>query len=617
MKGRLSQIIHLIKNKAVNRTIRMELTVMFILMALFPAFFFNIFYAKKINMFIDEKVNAYNTKIIKQVSGKLDLILSQAKTSMKQVVYYIVTSNLQEDIEFKSPLETIDYKRKTAEILNIIKKTFPSTAGIYVISSYGNIFTTNWNYDSVKLLSQDWLRSAPEEPENNQFMYETCHYADYDLDTPGGARVVSFAETISGYGNHRGKIIVQIDIKYEDLRNIIETLDIGKEGLVFIVNGQNELVYYPNLEYLNRNVTEVTYKGIKLGRLNYCANIQKIKDIYFLSQPIGNTSWKIVYATLPSGKILEQFKKENRISLVMMAVWALLSAVLALLLSKSILEPINKIIKTMSKVGEGDFNISLPKIHNRDLQVLVNSFDKMVERINTLMKNLVEKETEKTRTELKALQAQINPHFLYNTLEVIRGIARANRVYTIAEIAKALALLFRYSINRDNESVMIKEEIEHVKNYIKIQKYRYGDKFTIEYQIEPELEECRIPKFIIQPLIENALYHGIETKIGQGRIVIAIFRLQESTDACIKISDDGVGMPQTYVDFLNWKMGCASTDRVTEAKVDEDAAPFKVGIGIINVNTRVKLNYGDRYGLKVSSVEHGGTTIEMIIPINY
>jgi two-component system sensor histidine kinase YesM len=612
MKFRFYQIIEYIKNRIVNRTIRLELTVMFILMALLPAVFFNVFYTTKINTFIDEKVNTYNTEIIKQVSGKLDIILSQAKTSMKQVVYYIVTSNLQENIEFKSPIETIDLKRKTSEILNVIKKSFSSIAGIYAIGSYGNIFATNWNYDSVKLLSQDWFQSVSGAKSNNQFMDETCQFADYDLDTMGGYRVVSFAETISGYGSHRGRITVQIDIKYEDIRKIIETLEISKDGLVIVVNGQNKLVYHPDLDYLNKDLAEVTYRGVKFGWLNSQLNIQKLNGIYFLSQPIGNTAWRIIFATAPSRKILKQFQNENRISLLMMAIWVLISAILALLLSKSILEPINKIIKTMKNVGEGDFNLNLPKINNRDLQVLVNSFDKMVAKINSLMKNLVEKETEKTRTELKALQAQINPHFLYNTLEVIRGIARANKVYTIAEIAKALALLFRYSINRDNDAVMIKEELEHIRNYIKIQKYRYGDKFEIEFLIEPELEECRIPKFIIQPLIENALYHGIETKNGHGKITVEIFRLKEANDACIRVIDDGIGMSQSYVNFLNEKLENEQNEIGKEAE-----EPFKVGIGILNVNTRIKLNYGGKYGLKVFSGENEGTRIEMVIPVTF
>jgi two-component system sensor histidine kinase YesM len=612
MKCIFSKIINLIKDKAVNRTIRLDLTLMFILMSLFPAIFFNIFYSKKIDMFIDEKVNVYNTEIIKQVSGKLDLILSQAKTSMKQVVYYIVTTNLQEDIEYKSPLETIDSKRKTDEIFNVIKKSFPSIAGIYAIGSYGNIFSTNWNYDSVKLLSQDWLRSVPEGMENNKFMYGICHYADYDLDNMGGFRVLSFAETISGYGNHRGKIIVQIDIKYEDIKKIIETLDIGEDGLVFIVNDADEIIYYPNMEYLNKNLSEVTFKGIKLDRLNGYSKVQKIKDIYFLNQPIGNTSWRIVFATVKDEKILEQFKNKNKISLFMMAIWVLISVVLALLLSKSILEPINKITKTMSKVGEGDFDLNLPKVRNKDLQILVSSFDKMVEKINSLMKNLVEKETEKTRMELKALQAQINPHFLYNTLEVIRGIARSKKVYTIAEISKSLSLLFRYSINKDNESVMLKEEIEHIKNYIKIQKYRYGDKFDIDFLIDEELEKCLIPKFIIQPLIENALYHGIEMKNGPGKIIIEVFRLENGSDACIKVIDNGVGMPESYVNFLNNAM---KNEKKSSEKGGEDS--FKLGVGILNVNARVKLNYGAKYGLKVSSVENVGTKIELMIPVNF
>ena len=260
----------------------------------------------------------------------------------------------------------------------------------------------------------------------------------------------------------------------------------------------------------------------------------------------------------------------------------------------------------MKKVGEGQLDISVPEFNNKDLQILSSSFNTMISKVNVLMKIIVEKESERINAQFKAFQAQINPHFLFNTLQVVRTIAMDNNVKSIADIAKSLAKMFRYSINRDNEIVTIGEEIEHVRNYISIQKYRYGEKFDVEYDLDDDVCKYKIIKFIIQPLIENAIYHGIETKRGRGHLRITA-RKHENT-VIVKVIDDGIGIPEDKVNNINRAF------QGFEYK-EEKQEHGSIGIGITNVDSRIKLYYGKNYGLKIESSENSGTMVQITIPV--
>ena len=211
--------------------------------------------------------------------------------------------------------------------------------------------------------------------------------------------------------------------------------------------------------------------------------------------------------------------------------------------------PLQKLVQSMERAGDGGFEKVTTRSRNVEIQTLVHSFNAMTQRIESLMASNVEKETEKTNAQLKALEAQINPHFLYNTLETIRSIARQNGIVSIAEMCKSLADMFRYSISRGKESVTLGEEIHHVRNYMNVQKYRYGDKIAFEVLVDDELLQYRTIKLILQPIVENAIFHGLETKRGQGRILLSAYQEQESI--YINIVDDGLGMEIEKAALLN------------------------------------------------------------------
>jgi two-component system sensor histidine kinase YesM len=214
----------------------------------------------------------------------------------------------------------------------------------------------------------------------------------------------------------------------------------------------------------------------------------------------------------------------------------------------------------------------------------------------------------KKQAEINYLQSQINPHFLYNTLESIRGQAMVEGVDQIAEMTEALANFFRYSISRKGNMVTMEEEIKIVDNYLIIQQYRFNNKFNVTKILgeATEVLEYYLPKLTIQPIVENAIYHGLETKIGKGNITIRVTITGERM--IIHIVDDGIGMPQDKLDVLNMSLnsGEDSNERINSKMT---------GIALINVNRRIKLNFGEKYGITVFSTLGFGTDVEIVLPL--
>lgn len=214
------------------------------------------------------------------------------------------------------------------------------------------------------------------------------------------------------------------------------------------------------------------------------------------------------------------------------------------------------------------------------------------------------------QAQIDALQTQINPHFLYNTLEEIRGLALIKDENDIASMTEALALMFRYSISQDNKNVTFEQELRNLENYILIQKFRFSDKFTLRYELDKSdeaLMNYRLPKLTIQPIVENAIQHGLNTMDEGGLITIKAVPTQNRL--LIRISDNGIGMPADLLEQLNHKLenSAAEDSQISTAE--------KTGIALINVNLRIKLTYGVQYGLFVSSTPNVGTTVEISLPL--
>ncbi|HCW54671.1 MAG TPA: two-component sensor histidine kinase, partial [Clostridium sp.] len=276
----------------------------------------------------------------------------------------------------------------------------------------------------------------------------------------------------------------------------------------------------------------------------------------------------------------------------------LLFIVIYIFYLKRIFNPINSLIENMG--ANIEYNLSYKFLYNKndEIGILINSYNKMKSRINDLININYKTKIEQKELELKQLQNQINPHFIYNTLESIHMMAEINDDYETSIMAEYFGAIIRYSMNRKINTVKLKDEIAIIDNYIYLQKIRFDDLFTITNLISEDVLNCEIIKMIIQPLIENSINHGLSECSENGKIIIQSFVIDGNL--ILTISDNGIGMDEKTLKSLN-------------DYINGKNEAFK-GIALRNINKRLKLNYGNEYGLEVCSVKDKGTSISITLP---
>lgn len=292
-------------------------------------------------------------------------------------------------------------------------------------------------------------------------------------------------------------------------------------------------------------------------------------------------------------------------------------AVITLLYLLAVLLPESKAKLLLKKLGQVRNEGELAKLRRG----LTGDAAEFVNKISIISQKEYRIEESKRQAEYLALQSQINPHFLYNTLEAIRGDALSSGMSAVSEMTEALGTFFRYSVSGGQALVTLEDELGNVENYFLIQRYRFGDRLSYAVRNEDNVLDCAIPKLTLQPIIENAIYHGIECKLGPGRIDIIIEPTQSRL--IINVIDDGVGIGEDTLNYLNGAMNPRFPDMTEEGEAQgngpgaEAGGPGRVssGIGLINVNNRIKLIFGDDYGLRISSALGVGTDVEITLPL--
>ncbi|MCR5214402.1 MAG: sensor histidine kinase [Eubacterium sp.] len=272
-------------------------------------------------------------------------------------------------------------------------------------------------------------------------------------------------------------------------------------------------------------------------------------------------------------------------------------------LSHRITEPITELVNVTERFAGGDFTVSCELDSNDEMENLADSFNSMVKEIENLIEDIHKEQEIAKDAELRLLQEQINPHFLYNTLDAIVWAAEAGENQKAIQIIKELSSFFRISLSKGESQITIKNEREHVKNYLEIQRYRYQDILDYEIDINDDILDYHIQKLTLQPIVENALYHGIKNKRGGGRIRVEGY-LDENNDKEIvfKIIDNGIGMEEEDLDKLR---------RIISGNIVMDD---QAGFGMANVEKRIEMMYGSEYGIKVDSKYQEGTTVTVRIP---
>jgi len=392
--------------------------------------------------------------------------------------------------------------------------------------------------------------------------------------------------------------IEKISILESNIKDIIMKANITRNGVVYIQNSEGSIICCSNTDMLKKfNLKESISKKLAQENTSWYTMAVGKERFTITLQNIKNTDWTMITA-IPYSEILSQSNKIRNLMLVLMLVVGVIAYAVAYIISASTTKRISLLTKEMIKVQEGELNVSISSRSQDEIGQLMNSFNFMVKKFNILVEEQYKNDKEIKNAELKALQSQINPHFLYNTLDLINWKAIDNDVPEITEITQSLAKFYKLSLSNGKDIVSIRDEIKHVITYVKIQNMRFDNQINFILDISEEIYKYSIIKIILQPILENSILHGIlENRDKQGGIIKLTGRLENDTILLI-VQDDGVGMTK---------------ERVAELLMDTGTIKNH-GYGVRNINDRIKLCYGQRYGLTYYSSLGEGTLVEVRIP---
>ena len=417
--------------------------------------------------------------------------------------------------------------------------------------------------------------------------------------------VISLSRLVYKTGTTETIGVLLVDLNYDVINRICSSIQLGKRGYVFIVDKNGEIVYHPQQQLIYGHLKKENIQQIVKSTQNYFAADNVEADKFYSIETMPVIGWKVVGVNYRD----ELVENRDRIRQTY-AFWGLtffsISILLSLFIAQRISRPIRQLRNSMRQVEQGNFNIRTDIQSSNEIGELGRDFNIMVVEIEKLLLRITEQQELKRKSELKALQMQINPHFLYNTLDSIIWMAEAGKQQDVIAMSSALARLFRLSISKGKEIIDIGSEVEHVRNYLTIQKIRYKDKLDYRIEVPDEIKTYKTVKIILQPLVENAIYHGIKNKDGPGLIIIGGIKNQSMIELFVR--DDGVGMDEKTLHLLLERLKSNENIQPSESNF------LHSGLGVHNVDERIKLYFGPNYGLHYESSEDVGTTVRILLP---
>ena len=389
------------------------------------------------------------------------------------------------------------------------------------------------------------------------------------------------------------QVFVAIDFKFSSIAKYIDKVSIGQRGYCYIVNSKGQIIYHPQQQMLFSGLKEENTSEIS----ELSDGIHRKKDNIYNISSLDSCNWKIVGVSF-NDEITQAVKSQVVVGLIFALFFsAFMSAVIYFLLSRTVTRPVRRLVASMQKFEKQaeTFEYKADMSNVAEFQTLSTSFEHMVLMIQSLVEKVHNEEIVLRKTELKALQAQINPHFLYNTLDSIQWMCEQDNSKDAVKMVGALAKLFRISISHGNEFITISDELKHAESYLIIQSYRYKNQFTYSFDVDKSVLDCMCNKITIQPFIENAIYHGLDRMVDEGEIKIIVER--RGKDIAIIVKDNGLGM----------------TEEQCKAVLQKGRSDSK-GIGVKNVDDRLKIYFGEEYGITIDSELDVGTTVTIKIP---
>ena len=574
-------------------SIQLILSIAFTAVAVIGMLFLGMALLLRFSSSANEMAAETSQRVLEQVNWSLDSYL-RSMMRVSDTVYYRVIKNADleqsgTEQELRDALELLYAKDRDVLVSLAL---FDSDGGLISATPLTEL------KNSVTPSREEWFTAAMERIENLHF--STPHVQNLFEDPDSRYHwVVSLSRHVelTGGGVIRSGVLL-VDMNFSGIEQICKDVSFSDgQGYLYLIDRNGEIIYHPRQQLIYAGLLEENNQAAAAYSDGTYTEVFRSQRRQVTVKTVGYTGWKLV-GVAPTESLRDNYSQLLLFALFVVSLSIFLLVFVNLRLSEWITAPMKKLDLAVRQLEKGaetaDFDVDGPY----EVEHLSHSVQSMVSTMRHLMEDVIQQEEEKRRSELDVLQSQINPHFLYNTLDSVVWMTENGRTQEAVVMLTALARFFRISLSKGSNIIPIGEELEHARNYLTIQKMRYKNKFSVDISAEPGVEKLYTIKLIVQPILENAIYHGMEYADGDGEIHIRAFR--EGENAVIEVEDNGPGMSDETVQQL------LKPGRCSKAKGS--------GIGLRNVHQRIRLTFGAAYGLSIRSEPDNGTVVRICLP---
>lgn len=577
----------MVKIKIFN-TLRFKLGIIAVILIMIPISAISITYSKTVKEIIKNKYSKTALESVYETGEKIKLMLNDIKEFSTVI---ISNENLLKMMSNPSQFSENEYNNVLRNFITLRD----DIETIYLLLENDDYYIGAKKTSSIELIDENVLNSSGQPiwmaTKGINIEILSGEFKKYYFTL--GRKIIDF-NTLEDYG------FLMIDLDEVILEQSYKSLLEDNSTEVFIVNSYGKIISHSDKSKIGKSIIFEPYANKVLSDKtghNYIQYKDVIDKVAIYSTIEGH-DFKII-KTIATDYLYEEINKIQKYFIIGGIIYGFMIIFFMIIFSIRYTEPMIKMMGVIKKVEQGDLNVRTDIQSNDEIGELGNSLNKMISEMQILIDKLVKEEQSKKEVELEALHAQINPHFLYNTLNTIKWMAKIQGNKSVSNAITALIKLLRISTNLGKDMITLREEIDYVKNYVVIQKLRFNESITMEFEIDESCLELTVPKLILQPIVENSIIYGMEDEIIDITIKISVFRNNDTL--IIEIKDDGPGIDQKIIENI--------------FKAASDRNKFST-VGLNNVNQRIKLYCGDLYGLRIKTNKGKGTKIIVTLSIN-
>ncbi len=575
-----------------NWSIRNKIMIVCICCIIIPMFITASLFYNKANSAITDEVSNYMLQTLNQVMENSEKSIKDAeKISMSPYSNMQVLAVMERKLNIEDGTQLLNDRQIMTNFLSGVLNIKGDFSGVCIFTENNENYSIASMNPDFELKKQEWYKDM--QHKDKEWVVLGPHYPEERY--VHSEQVISFIRSIRKFSGSNNVIgYFSIDINYNAIKNICDKNKSGDSSQLYVLDEKNNIVYSSDNSMIGEKVAN---PYIDSGNNNRVFKDSTGEEKLISSVKSSYTNWKYVYI-VPKSELTSNTSSIISFTIVVGVVCVLFALLVSILLSFAITKPLKELTSLMKNVENGDLDVNYSYKFKDEIGVLSKGFNNMISNMNDLIKRVLDFRLKTKEAELEVLQSKINPHFLYNTLQSIQMKAVMDSNMDLADMIELLGNYMRFSISSMKEIIPLGTELEYLNNYIKLQKIRFGDRLNFNVDADETARKCKILKLIIQPLVENAIYHGLEKKQGEWLLNVKCAVANEKL--VISITDNGIGLSEKGLDSLKKYI-------FTPGKKEGS-------MGLKNVYERLSIVFEDEFDMKIDSIESIGTRIQFSIP---